>query len=256
MNEIIKIISDVLYVIFILSSVTFGVSLAVRTLLVKTVKSVVKESDKNFDKIEDYNKKSKSLEAIENAKIEYLNYLYKSSEIKKRNDKNRVKKLIFKKEIEVEKIGSQEDIFLSLFKNVAGVYSENGSYLSFSKNEIVETLLTLTERLKTILDKTSIIWLKGLNVSVVLYALSIYKRVETFKGNGAVFITLKLLDFCLKVSKLFSPVGASNNLLTSAVDGGISNLISTAVIEVVGKEIASLYSEKQKLRTVPSKKTA
>ena len=57
MSEIISVVSKVTYIVFIVSSVFFGMSLAVRSLLVKTLKNTIRESDKNFDKIEDYDKK-------------------------------------------------------------------------------------------------------------------------------------------------------------------------------------------------------
>ena len=85
MNEIISVVSKVTYIVFIVSSVFFGMSLAVRTLLVKMLKNAISESNKNFDKIGDIDKKSKSLEVIEKAKLEYGNYQFEAREFRRKN---------------------------------------------------------------------------------------------------------------------------------------------------------------------------
>ncbi len=257
MNEIISVVSKVTYIVFIVSSVFFGMSLAVRTLLVKTLKNAISESNKNFDKIGDIDKKSKSLEVIEKAKLKYRNYQFEAREFRR---KNRAKNFAnaFKKQKGEDSVKPLEykEIFLSLYRETATVYSGEKSYLSFSPSEMLGVVNAIVDRLETILKSSKIIWLKSINVSLLLYGLDAYKRLETFKGKKLVFVTLYLIDIALKVSKIFSPIGAGNRLLTQALDGGISTLISTAVIEILGKEISSVYYEKSKDKLNLSLKTA
>ena len=48
MPEFLSVLSTVFNALFIVSAITFGISLAVKTLLIQTVKKVNKESSKNF----------------------------------------------------------------------------------------------------------------------------------------------------------------------------------------------------------------
>ena len=236
MSEILAVVSKVSYVALIVFSVVFGISLAVRVLVVKTIKSIVKESDKNFDKIGDNDKKIASREIIENSKKEYLLYL---SEVKK-NQKQKGKTSY--ENAPLTKDGKH--VFLDLIKNCANVYTEGESFLSFSLNETFEILRILVGRIKSILCATNLFFLRYLKLSLLMELMSLYRYTENFKQRRDVKIALAIINFCMAVSTIFSPVGASKKLINSIVGGETSLLISHAIIEVVGKEVCYIYYEK------------
>jgi hypothetical protein len=162
----------------------FGFGIAFRIFLIKTLKNVTLESEKNFDKIEDIAKKSKSREIIENAKKEYSSHLEKVEEYKKKSKRLKLQKALnIDNEQTLVAPPESYEFFINLFKNSATVYTGDKSYLSFSLAEIIEVLNSILDRFKTILDGTKFIWLKSINVSIVLYALSAIKEYEKFKSK-------------------------------------------------------------------------
>ncbi|MBQ3235420.1 MAG: hypothetical protein IJA97_04605 [Clostridia bacterium] len=249
MLEFLSIISDVLFVFFIVSSVVFGLSFAVRFYAIKTVKKVIRESDKNFDKCVDI-EKSSTCETLVSEHIErYLLYAEQERRANKAKKANKIRKLFsVKQKEEVHSEDKLKDISLSLLKSISSVFEGGGGYLNYSKNEIIDMLKKLCSRLNAIFDASGIIWLKTVKISSIVHIISLTKTIEKFKGKTLVLLACYVIDFCLFISRFISPVGASKKLVSSVMADNFSSLIVTAVFTVVGKEWAVLCAEKERSR--------
>lgn len=257
MPEFLSVLSTVFNVLFIVSAITFGISLAVKTLLIQTVKKINKESSKNFDKISDFEIKSNTLSSINSLTVRYVNHSQEVQEIKRTNRKNKVRKLLKLKEYKVgEKTDNIKDIFLSLFKVVSYKVDGKGGYLNFSKNELFSMIRELLDRVETILDSSKVIWLKSVKISSFIEIVKIYGSIEKFTSKPSVILVTYLINFCLSVSKFFSPIGATKKLAGSVLDDSFSSILATTVISVIGKEWAVLCYEKELSRQLDNKKVA
>ena len=249
MREFLEIFSSVSYIFFIVSAVTFGISLAVKTLVISTIKKVNTESNKNFDKIEDNNVKTACEKVLCKAESRYVKYCDNQAKRKKIFKKNKVRSFFrlppYK---ELEKSDELKDVFLSLLKDVSIAVNGDGGYLNFSKNEFFSMVKTLLLRLKILIDSLDIIWLKTVKIPFIIQILRAYTDFEKFKGKTSVLITLSLLNFAFTISRIFSPVSATKNLANNIYSENFSKTLAKAIIEVVGKEWAYLCYEKQKLK--------
>lgn len=251
MREFLEVFSTVSYIFFIISAVTFGVSLAVKTLVTSTIKKLNAESDKNFDKIEENDKKLECEGVIKKAFKRYSDYCDLATERKKIIKNNKLRgtlKLPLKNEPEIS--DNVKDIFLSLIKDVSFAVNNQGGYLNFSKNELFSMLKTLMQRLKVLIDSLDIVWLKTIKIPLIIYVLKIYSDFEKFKGKTAVLITVYLLNFAFTITNLISPVGATKKLANNISSDNFSKTLAKAIIEVVGKEWAYLCFEKQKAQNI------
>lgn len=249
MIEFLSTISDILFVLLIVSSVLFGLSFAVRFYVINTVKKIVRESDKNFDEYvkneENFKCKSTVSSHVERYTL-FAEAQAKNNKIKRRNKIRKIFHLKQKPELDVS--DSLKDISLSLVKDVSSNFEGAGGYLNYSKNELIVMLKKLCERLNVIFDKSGIIWLKTVKISTIVQVIAFTKNIEKFKGKTAVIIITSIIDFCFFVSRFFSPVGASKKLVNSVMDSSFSTLITTASFNVVGKEWAVLCAEKERSR--------
>ncbi len=257
MREVLSVISSVSYVFFVISAITFGISLAVKSLLIKTVKKINRESDKNFDKIENIEEKSKCLEVLDKLSKRYYLHTEEISKIKKQERKNKVRKSLKLREYKVDVSEDKvKDIFISLFKDVADCFEGSGGYLNFSKNELLFMMRSLTERLGKIFQASDIIWLKTIKIPFYVEVVKLYSDIEKFKSKPSVIIITTFINFCLAVSRFVSPVGATKKLAGSFVNEGFSSIITNTAISLVGKEWAVLCYEKQVQRKNSLQKVA
>ena len=257
MSEFLSVLSTVFNALFIISAITFGISLAVKTLLIQTVKKINAESSKNFDKITDFEIKSSTLSEINSLTVRYVNHSQEVQKIKSTNRKNKVRKLLKLKEYKVDtETDNIKDIFLSLFKDVSYKVDGKGGYLNFSKNELFSMMRELLDRVEIILDSSKVIWLKSIKISSFIEAIKIYGSIEKFTSKPSVILVTYLINFCLFISKFFSPIGATKKLAGSVLDDSFSSILATTVISVVGKEWAVLCYEKELSRQIDNKKVA
>lgn len=257
MNEFLVGLSSVFNVIFIVSAVTFGISLAVKTLLIETVKKIDKESCKNFEKIDDNEVKAICSAVIDRLRTRYVNHSQQVEEIKKLNKLNKVRKFLKLKEYKsIQPSVDLKSIFLSLFKDLSYVFDGEGGYLNFSKNELFAMMRTLTERIGKILDSSNVIWLKTIKIPFYVEVVKIYGSIEKFTSKPSVILATYVINFCLAISKFFSPISATKQLAGFVVDDSFSSILASTVISVVGKEWAVLCYEKDKSRENSIKEVA
>ncbi len=250
MIDFLSLLSNVLYIFLIVSSIIFGLSFAVKFYMIITVKKVVRESSKNFEKIEQNEKISNCERLVKEHIDRYVSY----SKISKKNNSikrsNKVRKFFKKKQkSELLKEDTLKDISLSLIKSISAQFEGAGGYLNYSKNELIEMLKKLCTRLNAIFSSSGIIWLKTVKISSIVHIVELTKTIEKFKGKTGVVIASYFIDFCFFISRFISPVGASKKLANNLLGDGLSSLIISAVFNVVGKEWAVLCYEKELARS-------
>lgn len=245
MQEFLSSISSILNVLFIVSAVTFGVSFAVKILLIKTVKNINEESYKNFDTITDFETKSNLLFAIDSIKKRYVLHNEEVAKFKKVTKQNKIRRIFKIKEKELPIVSDNlKDIFLSLFNDVSYKIDGSGGYLNFSKNELFSMIRSLLDRFEKILNASDVIWLKTVKIPFFIEAVKIYGSVEKFTSKPSVILVTYILNFFLAITRFFSPVGATKKLAGTIVDDSFSSLLASTVISVVGKEWAVLCYQK------------
>lgn len=249
MLDFLQVVSNVAYVFFIISAIVFGISFAVKFLIINTVKKVNAESVKNFEKIEDINKKSKSLQIINRLNLRYVNYLDESRVIKKIKRRNKVRALFKLKQKKVPVASDNlKDVFLSLFKDLSECYEGSGGYLNFTKNEILDLSRKLNKRLGELVDSSGVIWLKSIKISFFVEAIKLYGNFEKFKAKPSVIIVTGILNFLFAITRFFSPVSATKKLAGNIMNDNFITVITSAIISIVGQELSSLLYEKEKSR--------
>ena len=252
-NELIMLIGKISYPILIVASLFFGISLALQIYISSAVKKVLKNSRGNFDNIKNEKAKQECLKAISIAKDEAVCYFETQAKLKKERTKNKVKKAfkITEKQLIDNEINLKE-VFLDLFKGTAGAFSNYGGkergYLSFTEREIFSVLSLLRERLENIIDSSGVYVLKSVNISTFIIALNFYKSLEKIKNNLWVTVVFWLVDFFLWFGRVFSPNAITKFLLKEFAHDNLSLLISKAMVEVCGKELAYIYYEKSLLQ--------
>ncbi len=252
-QEILAIIGKISYVFLIVMSVIFGITLAVQTYVSKSIKRVLINSRENFDKIADKKAKAECLKIINQSKTEIVEFFEINAKNKKIKQNNKVKKAFNGKEIAVSDAETNiKSIFLDLFKSTASVFSfydgKERGYLSFTEREIFSIINLLRERLEKIVDSSGIFWLKSVNISAFIVALNLYKSFEKFKNKVGVIVIVKLLDFFLWFGRVFSPHAITKYFLKEFAFDNLSLLISKALVEVCGKELAYVYYQKSTLK--------
>ena len=203
MQDLLLIIGKVSFIVLIVMSVLFGITIAVQTFLSLSIKRILKNSRENFDKIADTNAKKECLKIIEQSKTEIVELLDINAKTKKLERKNKVKKAFNGKEktIDVSALNAK-DVFLDLFKCTASVFSYYGGrergYLSFTEREIFSVIKLLRQRLEEIVDK-----LENGNLSLE-EMMKLYEEGTALAAKCA-----KSLDAAqLKISELSSGKGA------------------------------------------------
>lgn len=257
-QEILIIIAKVSYVVLIIASVFFGMTLAVQIYVSSVIKKVLKNSRANFDKILDKKSKTECLEIIKQTEIEVVDYIETQNLIKKRKKRNKLKKAFnAKQNAEITSDLNAKTVFLDLFKGTASVFSNYGGrergYLSFTEREIFSVIDLLRIRIENIIDSSNVIWLKTINISTFIVALNFYKSLERFKNKVWVILIVSIIDFFLWFGRVFSPHSLTRYVLKEFASDNLSVLISKAMVEVCGKELAYIYYEKSLLKDKLSK---
>lgn len=249
MTEFLTVLSKIIYVFFIISSVLFGLSVAIRIYVMNTAKKIVKESNKNFGKIGDLEMISKCNSVVEEHICRYVSFSESAKLKAKAERRNKVKKFLKLKQKKVEDDkDSLKDISLSLFREISNCFEGSGGYLNYSKNEIISMLKKLTLRLNAIFVSSDVIWLKTLKISSIARLITFTKNIEKFKGKTPVIILSYALEFAFSVSRILSPVSASKLLADNLVSSSFNSLLVSSVFTIVGKEWAVLCYEKQQSR--------
>ena len=245
MTEFLIFFGKITYVTLIISSVIFGISIAVDLWINVTIKNINKETDFNFGKIKDEETKNLVISKIDNANTKFVDFLKESKKIDKQKTRNKIRKFFKLKEKKVDKTTlNAKDILIELAKGVYEPFSNvngvNRGYLSFTEEEIFTTLKLLIERVEKIFNSSNVIWLKTLKVSTLL---QIYNVRGAIKNNLFITVSLSLINFFMWFGRVFSPVSISKYFLKTINSQNLSGLISYSVVNILGKELAVLYKE-------------
>ncbi len=248
MVDFLVVVGKISYVILIIGSILFGITIAVQVYVSSVIKKLLKDSRSNFDKIKNGDAKKECLDVINLAKTEVVLFMEQSKREKKLNRKAKddsyvkIKQRCGKKKVELK------DILLDLFKGTAGVFSNYGGqergYLSFTEREIFSSINLLRKRLEEIIYYSNIIWLKSLKISTVIIALDIYKSINDLKGKFFVAVCLKIIDFFLWVGRVISPSSLTKYILKEFASDNLTDLFAKSLVEICGKELAYIYYEK------------
>ena len=93
-QDLLPLIGKISFIVLIVMSILFGVSIAVQTFLSVSIKRILKNSRENFDKIADNNAKNECLKIINQSKTEMVKIFDHSNKIKKLEKKNKIKLLL------------------------------------------------------------------------------------------------------------------------------------------------------------------
>ena len=246
MIEFLNVLSIIIYVVFIVSSVLFGFSIAVKIYVLNVAKKIVNESGKNYENIEDYYSSKMCEKIISKHALRYDNY----ANIEKKNLKikrgNKVRKFFKLKERNLlSQNDSLKDISISLFSEISNCFEGSGGYLNYSKNEIISMLKVLVKRLNAICLSSNVIWLKTIKISSLAHVVSITKNFEKFKGKTSIIILTYVLEFAFFLSRIFSPASASKLLANNLMGNTFKSLLISSVFSVIGREWAVLCYQKQ-----------
>lgn len=238
------------YVLLIITSVFFGISIAVNLWLSSTVKNVQKEVDKNYKKIDNEEQRIVLDRAIYRAKQDFNEYLASAKKIKKIENRNKIRKVFKLKQKSVPK--NEYDVKLIFNELLKGIYFpfDNGDknfrgYLSFTEREIFNILKALNKRLEEIFSSSKIIWLSSIKISFIAECIFYYKKFENIKNKVWVVILLNVINFFMWFGKLLSPTALSKYYIKSISGDSLSSLLYTTAVEIVGKELAVIYKEQR-----------
>ncbi len=245
LDKILNLFSEVIFYVFAVTSVLFGVSLAVNLLITKTIKKVRFESDKNYHKLS-VEEQAKCDEIITTAKQE-LSLLAQQNKINKKiRQNNRFLKFFHlkqKEEIVVEK--NFKNISNDVLQKVFNVFNdkENKTYLSLSERDVFLIAISLKDRLNSLISSSNIIWLKRLPISVVLYCLRVYNATIKIKNKFFVALTLKIIEFFSWFAKLISPTSVWKVIVKNLSGDTLEEIITNSIIEIVVKELCVVYKD-------------
>lgn len=250
MSELISFFSEIIKIFGIVGFITLGFSIAVKVYAILTAKKIQKASDVNYLSI-DVEKRVFCDEAIEKSKTDINLYFKQSEELKKIKIRNKLRRFFKLKLIEEPIVSiNLKKVCLDMVKNLAAVfYGEDAEkvFLKFSEKEIFYILNTLKNRMLAIIDSTDIIWLKQIKIATVLQIFDVYNNFSKSKIGVTVFIVKGVVDVCLKISSLISPVSISKRFLNGISSKNLKDMVADTVFTVAGKELAVIYKDKQLL---------
>ncbi len=245
MIEFLNAVAPFVYWFLIVSSVLFGISLAVNRWLFSSIIKVRNESDKNFKKYVSERECERVNFAINVAKTRYATWLLQNEKNKKIIRKNKFRKALKLKDKPLINSLSVKDVFVNLLKEVYEPFeSLNGrerGYLSFSKNEIFSILNSVTLRVDEILSKSGAKWLKNVKIAVIVKGFNVYSNYKNFFSKLWVMIVYNFINFFAWFFRVFSPVSISKYFIKNLSSQNLSTLISDTLIEVIAKELAVIY---------------
>lgn len=261
MRDFLTFFTNFTYVFFIVGCVFYGISIGVNIYVKSVIKRINNSTNARFNTIEDVDSKKFCIDAIKDAQNQYVLYLDESTKRNKINKRNKILSLFGKKSKPINTgydTSKASDIFINLAKNVAIPFSQykNGErgYLSFSEREIFAVLEEFRLRLISIIDSSKIIWLKSLKISFLIECWIVYDGANKIKNRPFILLIASIIDFFLWFSKIINPAGMSKFIVSSALGSSLSALLSTSIIDVAGKELAVIYSEKSRAKENEVKK--
>ena len=245
MTDIINFISPYIYIFLVVSSVVFGISLAVNLWVYSTIKKVKTESDKNFNYYMSSSEMRDVFLAINSAKLDY----YKVIENNKKSKKNKGEKSLNLEEKVDENLPKTSEVFTNLIKDVYKPFSVvNGKergYLSFTKNEVFEVSRIVIGRLDELLSNSGVGFIKNIKISYLASGISLYVGYKNFLEKLWVTIIFKTINFFMWFFKVLSPVSISKYLIKNFTSQNVSLLISDTIVEVTAKELAVIYKKER-----------
>ena len=242
-----EVLSKIAYVLFIIGSVLFGISLAVNLLIVSTVRKMTKSSSERFNDIPDAQKKEECLKVIKNAEHDFAKCVNEATLIRNVKRKNVVRKFFKLSQKQIPKSTcSVKEVFLNLIKDVANpmVDGSGRGYTSFSERDVFRIVRSVKNRLYEIISSSNIPLIKTLKISFLLKCLDVYKVYSNFKENPLITVGFYLINFFAWFARVFNPVSMSKILINNAKGSTLTSILAKTTIEIVGKELAVIYYEK------------
>ncbi len=245
LETIIVLISEFTFLIFIVTSLLFGISLAVNLFISNTIKKIRRESDKNYKTLTNEEQAKCDL-ILSQARNDLSVLARQTKDNKKIRQNNRFLKFFHlkeKSEIVIEK--DFKTIFRKTLQDIFSVFEKGDkkSYLSLSEKDVFVIAISLKERLNSLISSAKIIWLKRLPISVILYCLSVYNTAMRIKNKFFVALTLKIIVFFSWIFKIFSPTGLSKKLVKDLSGDSVEEIITNSFIEILVKELCVIYKE-------------
>ena len=251
MRDFLTLFTNVTFIIFIVGSIFYGISIGVNVYVKSVIKRIKNSTNQRFNAIKNETAKISCLSSIKEAQNQYLNYLEEKNKRQKAIRTNKILSLFSKKRITVYEEQSSikaKDVFINLAKTMADPFSnyenKERGYLSFSEREIFAVLEEFRLRLVSIINSSNVIWLKSLKISFLLECYNVYDGAIKIKNRPFLLLVTTLLDFFLWFGKVISPVGMSKYIVSSALGSSLSSLLSSSIIDIAGKELAVIYYEK------------
>lgn len=248
LDNFMKIFTEISFIFFAISCFIFGLSLAFNVFLSKTIQKIKKESDNNY-KILNSEQQQKVDEVIKTSKCEFLEYTKQNKERNIQINNNRFLKFFHLKQKPVKEVTiSLKDLFSTMLKGVYSSLNEENSkktYLTFTERDIFYILNTLKIRLVKLIDSSKIIWLKKLQISVIVYSFSLYNKAIKIKNRFLIALSFKILEFISWFARVLSPVSLGKYLLQNYSGESVSEIIASSFIEIIGKELAVIYKNLQ-----------
>ena len=236
------------YVLLIIGSVLFGVSLGVNAWLGSTLKKVNFYEDKNFSKIKCDDQKNEVEKIIASKKKEFALFIKQVKLKNKVVKQNKVRKFFRLTQKQVPEITVDvKSLFIVLAKDVSYEFFTEGDergYLSFSEREMFNLLKTLRFRLENILSSTKVFWLKTVKISFLIKLLTVYNTTVKFTQKLWFVVITSIINFFMWFARVFSPVGSVKYLVKNISGSGVSSLVFETLIELIGKELAVIYYER------------
>lgn len=259
MTEFLAVAGKAAYVIFIIGSVLFGISIAVNVYAQSVIRRLMKSTEQNFAKIESAEDKAVCVAAIDRFKEKFLNGAEINAKNKKIKKRNKIRQLFKKPAVNLLPPPDYKGYCKELLQSVSAPFldydKKERGYLSLTEREIFAILEELKTRLKDILDSSGVPWLKTVKISFLAQCLSVYGAFEKVKGKPLITLAFALTDFFLWFSRLFSPAGVGKYIVKNAFGGSLSSLVVCALSEIAGKEVAAIYYRKSLLKKSSKAKT-
>ena len=255
MRDFLTFFTNFTFVLFIIGCVFYGISIGLNIYVKSVIRRINKNTNLRFNTIESEQSKNLCLASIKDAQNQYMAYLDECNKRQKAIRKSKILSIFSKKrgaQVENYEQLNLSGVFINLAKNMANPFShyenEDRGYLSFTEREIFAVLQEFKVRLIDVIDSSKIIWLKSLKISFLIEIWTVYDGAIKIKNRPHVLLLTSIIDFFLWFSKAISPAGMSKYIVSSALGSSLSSLLSTSIIDVVGKELAVIYYEKSKTK--------
>ena len=243
LDTFLNLFSEITFYLFLVTSIIFGISLAVNLFISNTVKKINVESNKNYKTLT-VEEQSKCNEIISDVKKELSLIAKQTKYNKKVRQNNRFLKFFHlkeKSEIALEK--DFKSVIRTSLKDIFNVFGSDGkkTYLSLSERDLFIIATTLKERLNNLIVSAKIIWLKRLPISVILYSLSVYNTAIKIKNKFFIALTLKIINFFSWFAKVLSPASLWKKIVKDLSGESLEEVVTNSLIEITAKELCVIY---------------